>query len=54
MKVAEKPVYSMVQGQLSASRAGGQRRFKRVDLEQWIEKLNAPRRRGARIRDVLL
>ena len=38
LKVAEKTVYSMAQkGQLPAFKVGGQWRFKRVDLDAWIE-----------------
>lgn len=38
LKVADKTVYSMAQkGQLPAFKVGGQWRFKRVDLDQWIE-----------------
>ncbi len=38
LKVAEKTVYSMAQkGQLPAFKVGGQWRFKRADLDQWIE-----------------
>lgn len=38
LKVAEKTVYSMAQrGQLPAFKVGGQWRFKRTDLDEWIE-----------------
>jgi excisionase family DNA binding protein len=38
LKVAEKTVYSMAQkGLLSAFKVGGQWRFKRADLDQWME-----------------
>ena len=38
LKVAEKTVYSMAQkGLLPAFKVGGQWRFKRADLDQWIE-----------------
>lgn len=38
LKVAEKTVYTMVQrGQLPAFKVRGQWRFKRSDLDQWIE-----------------
>lgn len=38
LKVAEKTVYTMAQrGGLPAFKVGGQWRFKRVDLDQWIE-----------------
>ncbi|NVI98475.1 helix-turn-helix domain-containing protein [Myxococcus sp. AM009] len=42
LKVAEKTVYSMAQrGQLPAFKVGGQWRFKRVDLDAWIEEQKA-------------
>ena len=42
LKVAEKTVYSMAQkGQLPAFKVGGQWRFKRADLDQWIEQQKA-------------
>jgi excisionase family DNA binding protein len=42
LKVADKTVYSMAQkGQLPAFKVGGQWRFKRVDLDQWIEQRKA-------------
>lgn len=45
LKVAEKTVYSMAQkGQLPAFKVGGQWRFKRVDLDQWIEQRKAASR----------
>jgi excisionase family DNA binding protein len=38
LKVAEKTVYTMAQrGQLPAFKVRGQWRFKRFDLDQWIE-----------------
>jgi excisionase family DNA binding protein len=38
LKVAEKTVYTMVQKrELPAFKVRGQRRFKRVDLDGWIE-----------------
>ena len=38
LKVAKKTVYTMAQrGQLPAFKVRGQWRFKRSDLEQWIE-----------------
>jgi excisionase family DNA binding protein len=38
LKVAEKTVYSMAQkGQIPAFKVGGQWRFKRVDIDEWIE-----------------
>ena len=46
LKVAEKTVYSMAQkGQLPAFKVGGQWRFKRTDIDAWIEqqKLEAPK-----------
>lgn len=45
LKVADKTVYTMAQrGRLPAFKVGGQWRFKRVDLDQWIEE----GKRGAR------
>lgn len=45
LKVAEKTVYSMAQkGLLPAFKVGGQWRFKRVDLDQWIEQQKAASR----------
>lgn len=39
LKVAEKTVYTMAQkAQLPAFKVGGQWRFKRVDLDAWIER----------------
>ena len=47
LKVAEKTVYSMAQkGQLPAFKVGGQWRFKRADLDQWIEDQKAVSRDG--------
>lgn len=38
LKVAQKTVYTMAQkGELPAFKVRGQWRFKRVDLDQWIE-----------------
>jgi len=38
LKVAEKTVYTMAQkGELPAFKVRGQWRFKRADLDQWIE-----------------
>jgi excisionase family DNA binding protein len=38
LKIAGKTVYSMAQkGQLPAFKVGGQWRFKRFDIDQWIE-----------------
>jgi excisionase family DNA binding protein len=45
LKVAEKTVYTMAQkGQLPAFKVGGQWRFKRGDLDQWIEQQKAASR----------
>ena len=45
LKVAEKTVYSMAQkGLLPAFKVGGQWRFKRADLDQWIEQQKAASR----------
>jgi excisionase family DNA binding protein len=42
LKVAEKTVYTMAQkGELPAFKVRGQWRFKRIDLDQWIEKQKA-------------
>jgi excisionase family DNA binding protein len=39
LKVAEKTVYPMAQkSQLPAFKVGGQWRFKRVDIDRWIQK----------------
>ena len=47
LKVAEKTVYSMAQKrQLPAFKVGGQWRFKRVDIDQWIEQRKAASRDG--------
>jgi excisionase family DNA binding protein len=49
LKVAGKTVYSMVQkGQLPAFKVGGQWRFKRIDIDQWIEQRKAAPRGGER------
>jgi excisionase family DNA binding protein len=38
LKVAEKTVYTMAQkGQLPAFKVGGQWRFRRADLDAWID-----------------
>jgi excisionase family DNA binding protein len=38
LKIAEKTVYSMAQKrQLPAFKVGGQWRFKRIDIDRWIE-----------------
>ena len=44
LKVAEKTVYTMAQrGELPAFKVGGQWRFRRADLDAWIDaKLGAP------------
>lgn len=42
LKVAEKTVYTMAQkGELPAFKVRGQWRFKRVDIDQWIEQQKA-------------
>ena len=42
LKIAEKTVYSMAQkSQLPAFKVGGQWRFRRVDIDQWIEQQKA-------------
>ena len=47
LKVAEKTVYSRAQkGLLPAFKVGGQWRFKRADLDQWIEDQKAASRDG--------
>lgn len=47
LKVAEKTVHSMAQkGLLPAFKVGGQWRFKRADLDQWIEDQKAASRDG--------
>ena len=47
LKVAEKTVYTMAQkGELPAFKVRGQWRFKRVDLDQWIEQQKAASRDG--------
>ena len=47
LKVAEKTVYSMAQkGQLPAFKVGGQWRFKRAELDKWIEDQKAVSRDG--------
>lgn len=39
LKVAEKTVYTMAQrGEIPAFKVRGQWRFKRLDLDQWIER----------------
>jgi len=50
LKVAEKTVYTMAQqGDLPAFKVRGQWRFKRKDLDQWIEQQKAAS--GGRIAD---
>lgn len=45
LKVAEKTVYTMAQkGELPAFKVRGQWRFKRADLDQWIEAQKAAAR----------
>ena len=45
LKVAEKTVYTMAQlGELPAFKVRGQWRFKRVDIDQWIEEQKAASR----------
>jgi excisionase family DNA binding protein len=45
LKIAEKTVYTMAQkGNLPAFKVGGQWRFRRADLDAWID---AKTRRGA-------
>ncbi len=45
LKVAEKTVYTMAQkAQLPAFKVRGQWRFKRVDLDRWIEQQKAASR----------
>jgi excisionase family DNA binding protein len=42
LKIAEKTVYTMAQkGELPAFKVRGQWRFKRVDLDLWIERQKA-------------
>ncbi len=45
LKVAEKTVYTLAQkGQLPAFKVGGQWRFKRADIDAWIERQKAAQR----------
>ncbi len=45
LKVAEKTVYTLAQkGQLPAFKVGGQWRFKRADIDAWIERQKAVQR----------
>lgn len=49
LKVAEKTVYTMAQrGELPAFKVRGQWRFKRADLDQWIEYQKVSSRNGDR------
>ena len=42
LKVAEKTVYTMAQkSQLPAFKVGGQWRFRRIDIDHWIEQQKA-------------
>lgn len=48
LKVAEKTIYTMAQrGELPAFKVGGQWRFKREDLDNWIEGQKSSHREGA-------
>ena len=45
LKVAEKTVYTMAQrGEIPAFKVRGQWRFKRVDIDRWIEQQKATAR----------
>lgn len=47
LKVAQKTVYTMAQkGELPAFKVRGQWRFKRIDMETWIEQQKAAYRTG--------
>lgn len=47
LKVAEKTVYTMAQrGEIPAFKVRGQWRFKRLDLDQWIEHQKASNHEG--------
>ena len=47
LKVAEKTIYAMAQrGGLPAFKVGGQWRFKRDDLDKWIERQKSSHREG--------
>ena len=49
LKVAEKTVYTMAQlAELPAFKVRGQWRFKRVDIDQWIEEQKAASRDAER------
>lgn len=48
LKVADKTVYSMARrGAMPAFKVGGQWRFRRSDLDSWIEEKTAGRREPA-------
>jgi excisionase family DNA binding protein len=50
LKVAEKTVYTMAQkAQLPAFKVRGQWRFKRDDLDRWIEQQKAVAQRGRKL-----
>jgi excisionase family DNA binding protein len=47
LKVAEKTVYTMAQrGEIPAFKVRGQWRFKRVDIDAWIEKQKSETQKG--------
>lgn len=47
LKVADKTVYTMAQcGEIPAFKVRGQWRFKRIDLDQWIEGQKSAHRAG--------
>jgi excisionase family DNA binding protein len=49
LKVADKTIYTMAQkAQLPAFKVRGQWRFKRIDLDRWIEQQKANSRSGKR------
>jgi excisionase family DNA binding protein len=49
LKVADKTIYTMAQkAQLPAFKVRGQWRFKRIDLDRWIEQQKANFRSGKR------
>jgi excisionase family DNA binding protein len=53
LKVAEKTVYTITQrGELPAFKVGGQWRFRRADLDSWIDgktrRVDGQRERGAK------
>lgn len=52
LKVAEKTVYSMAQkGLLPAFKVGGQWRFKRTDIDVWIEQQKAASRENGEVHE---